>query len=103
MALLFAIKSERTLGKIGISETNSSEDDPFSELKVYPNPFTGEIRITGVEGSRLQVISTSGAVMHTQRLNSPDETIHVEHLLPGMYLFRVEKNGKMKTVRVVKK
>ena len=88
--------------RLGISETHLSEEDPFSELKVYPNPFTGEIRITGVEGSRLQVISTSGAVMHTQRITSSDEIIRVEHLSAGMYLFRVEKKGRVKTVQVIK-
>ena len=77
-------------------------DDSFSELKVYPNPFTGEVRVVGAEGCTLQVISVTGALVHTQRIINPDETIRMEHLPTGMYIFRVEKDGKMKTVKAIK-
>jgi len=70
--------------------------------KVYPNPFTGEVRLADAEGSTLQVINIMGAVVHTQRITSPDEIIWLDHLTDGMYFFRVMMGGKMNTVKVIK-
>jgi len=86
----------------GIFTFISIDDAIATDLKVYPNPFTGEIHLIGAEGCMLQVISISGAVVHIQKITNPDEIIRLDHLLPGMYLFRVEKGGKTKTVRVIK-
>jgi len=72
------------------------------EYSVYPNPFSKEVRLVGAEGCTLQVINVSGVVEHTQRITSPDETIWLEHLTPGMYFFRVVKDGKMETVKTIK-
>jgi hypothetical protein len=33
---------------------------------------------------------------------NPDETIHLEKLPAGLYLFRLEKDGKIKTIKAVK-
>ena len=79
-------------------------------LQIYPNPYTGTIRITGaaVEGTgnkqtlKLQVIDASGAVVHTQMIANADETIHLEYLPAGVYFFRFEKDGKSQTVKVLK-
>ena len=35
-------------------------------------------------------------------ITTPDETIRLEHLPAGVYLFMFEKDGKEKTVKVVK-
>jgi len=76
-----------------------SQTDKYS---VYPNPFTDEIRLIGAEGSTLQVISISGAVVHTQKITSSDETIWLEHLTSGMFFFRIIKSGKIETVKTIK-
>jgi len=71
-------------------------------LNIYPNPFTGAVRLTGAEGCTLQVITAFGALVHTQMIISPDETVKLEHLQAGVYFFRLEKDGKEKTFKVVK-
>jgi len=84
-------------------------DDSFAhELKIYPNPFTGEIHITGadVETGRapsLQIINAAGLAVYALMITNHNETIRLAHLPPGVYFFRVEKDGKEKTVKVVKK
>ena len=80
----------------------------ISDLNIYPNPFTDAVRITGVAAETrghaplLKVINAAGAVVHTQMITSADETIPLEHLPAGVYFFLFEKDGKTKTVRVVK-
>jgi uncharacterized repeat protein (TIGR02543 family) len=80
----------------------STEDHFAPNLKVFPNPFTGEVRITGAEGCMLRVITADGAIAHTQKIESPDETLRLDYLPAGVYFFRFEKDGKAKTEKVVK-
>ncbi|GHT23461.1 hypothetical protein FACS189430_06760 [Bacteroidia bacterium] len=70
---------------------------------IYPNPFIGSLHLKGAEGSALQVITVNGTVVHTQKLTSPDEIISLEQLPAGLYFFRVEKDGKAKTLKAVKR
>ena len=76
------------------------------DLKIYPNPFTGEVYITGVvetlRAMSLRITNASGAIVHTQTITNPDEIIHLEHLPAGVYFFVFEKDKKVKTVKIVK-
>ncbi len=71
-------------------------------LQVYPNPFSSTVHLKDAEGSILQVITGSGKVVYSQKITNPDETIPLEHLPTGWYLFCVMKDGKVQTIRVVK-
>ena len=79
-----------------------SEDVAAFSLNVYPNPFTDALRIEGAEGCILQVITGNGAVVYTQKIESIDQAIGLEQLPKGLYIFRVEKDQKVKTLKVVK-
>ena len=90
------------------TETSSAELF-FSDFKIYPNPFTGEVRITGAtteltrgHAPLLKVIDAAGPVVHTQMITSADETIRLEHLPAGVYFFLFEKDGKTKTAAMIK-
>jgi hypothetical protein len=69
---------------------------------LYPNPFAGTLHLTGAEGCTLHVITAGGTMVHTQKVVNPDETIGLEQLPAGVYFFRLEKDGKMKTVKAIK-
>ena len=91
----------------------------LSELRIYPNPFTGAVRITGAvadvgaglapaqqkgrgQAVPLRIIDAAGVVVHTQMINGNDEIIDLKHLPAGVYIFRFEKDGNVKTVKVVR-
>jgi hypothetical protein len=82
--------------------TGVADVETWHAASLYPNPFTGSVHLTGAEGSVLQVITANGTVVHTQKVVNPDETINLEKLPAGMYLFRLEKDGKAKTIKAVK-
>jgi uncharacterized repeat protein (TIGR02543 family) len=71
-------------------------------FRLYPNPFNGTLHITGAEGCTLRVFTVTGAAVHTRKVTGADETIHLEHLPAGLYLFQLEKDGKTKTMKAVK-
>jgi uncharacterized repeat protein (TIGR02543 family) len=65
-----------------------------ASVNLYPNPFAGAVHLTGAEGCTLTVVTATGAVIYTQRVNSGSETIALDKLLPGVYFFILERNGK---------
>jgi len=99
-----------------IVEGNPGTDPGFStvtvetwhaaSLQIYPNPFTDVVRITVETGrapsSRMQVINTAGAIVHTQTITNPEATIHLGHLPAGMYIIRLENRETVKTAKTIK-
>jgi len=79
-----------------------SEDVAALNLNVFPNPFEDVLRIEGAEGCILQVINGTGAVVYTQKIENFDQIVRLEQLPKGLYLFRIEKDKQVKTVKVVK-
>jgi transglutaminase/protease-like cytokinesis protein 3 len=76
--------------------------DVETRQSLHPNPFTGIVHLTGAEGSVLKVFNTTGTTVHTQKISAEDESINLAKLPAGMYFFRIEKDGKTKTVKAVK-
>jgi len=94
------------LGSKNLTKTDTADisetENPFPDLKIYPNPFAGTLHLAGAEGSTLQVTTEDGAVVHTQKLVNPVETILLEHLRPGVYVFCVNNGKQTRTVKAVK-
>ncbi|MDR0565938.1 MAG: InlB B-repeat-containing protein [Prevotellaceae bacterium] len=74
-----------------------------AETSLHPNPFAGHLHLSGAEGCTLTVATSSGAIVHTQKLQSVSETISLERLPAGIYFIRLEKAGKTKTLKAVKR
>ena len=112
------LKESETVSKVNFSVNDDGtitpdntvitgvEDVWNNELKIYPNPFTGAVHIVGavetLRATSLRVINAAGVIVHTQQITNPNETIRLEHLPAGIYIFRLEKDGKPQTIKVVK-
>jgi len=77
-------------------------ENQFPDLKIYPNPFSGMIYLTGAEDCTLRVVAENGDVVHTQKLINPIETILLEHLRVGVYFFWVSNGKQTKILKGVK-
>jgi len=86
--------------------TGMVETGRAPSLQIYPNPFTDVVQITVETGHapslRMQVINTAGAIVHTQTIASPEETIHLGHLPAGLYIIRIENGKIVKTLKTIK-
>ena len=104
----FTLDPEKGVIIVDAGIPTGMEDNFVPDLKVYPNPFTDVLHITcavAVEtwhAASLRVINTTGALVHTQTIISPEETIHLGHLPAGMYIIRVEKGYMTKTMKIIK-
>ena len=84
-------------------DPTGTETPPDVEVNFYPNPFNDRIRLIGTEGCLLRIISLLGATVHVQTIATADEIIRLERLPAGIYFFRLEKDGKVRTVKAIKK
>ena len=50
----------------------------------------------------LHVFNVVGVLVYTQQIVSPDQTIQIKGVTAGEYVFRLTKNEKIKTVKVIK-
>jgi len=88
--------------------TGSEDFFNSTGMIIYPNPFTDNVRITGVVETwhaaslQIQVINTAGTIVHTQKIICPDETIHLNHLPAGMYIIYLKIDDIVKTFKVIK-
>jgi hypothetical protein len=75
-----------------------------NELKVYPNPFEHNFTIAPDESQELSVTLidlTGRELVKTQEIQQP--TTLGDQLVPGIYLLRINENGRTTVKRMVKK
>ena len=81
-----------------------------SNLTLYPNPVIDQLQISYemVKAGNVQVaiIDIQGKVLHQQTINSQNGTNHaiisVSHLPEGLYVCRLQKGGKLETIKFIK-
>jgi len=82
--------------------TNIVETHEPASLQAFPNPFINEIHIADAEDFSLQVLTQTGVIAHTQQITKPLEIVNLQGLQAGIYILRLEKNGEVRTARIVK-
>lgn len=89
--------------KLEVEEMNVN-DLNLSSIKVYPNPTQDFINISNdKEISKIALIDLSGKQVLNKSVNSKNEKLNISHLPKGIYILKVESNGKEKSFKVIKK
>lgn len=85
-----------------VSDISGINDNPFSTLTVYPNPFTNEIRFDGVQNvKRIIITNITGQVVKNDAVIS--NTVNTENLNKGMYFVTLINNkGEKATIKMIK-
>ena len=95
----------------GIEKTIISESETLTEapswqarnLKVYPNPTTDVLHVSGLEGVyTVKMINILGQLLSSVNGSSPELMLNVGHLPSGMYFLRIESNKKTTTHKIIK-
>ena len=72
------------------------------DLQMFPNPFIDILHIRGAEGSNLTVTDAAGVTVYTKKITLEYEVVRLGQLPAGVYFFRVEKEGAVRTEKIVK-
>lgn len=74
-----------------------SQERVISDLKLYPNPTNGMVKIRGIAKSYskivLQVYSLLGTIVHISNIESNANEVDLSELSPGLYILSVLGDG----------
>jgi photosystem II stability/assembly factor-like uncharacterized protein len=85
------------------AENEIISKDQF-EVMVYPNPAEDRVTISIPENTdkvKVTLISSAGLVVETSEFNSMEVEYYINHIKPGMYLLRFERDGIIVNKRLV--
>ena len=94
--------NNKDVSVVMISEMDA--DKPEIKWNVYPNPVEDVVRITGLGGCyTIKIVDTVGQVVKSIKGSSPELEIDISHKPAGMYLIKIESQGKSITRKLIKK
>ena len=100
----FRLYSDKKLPAFKELATVTPEVNTPSGLIIYPNPATDNIHIQSAESMQaVELFSIDGKMIQKTMTGTNDVTIKLDHLRPGMYLIRVETNGRNYTEKINKR
>jgi len=77
------------------------EENKFSELVVYPNPFNDFLKFSNISGpTKLSLMDNAGKLIKEYSMEDSTKPIDLSELKKGLYYIRIE-NSKINTVRIV--
>lgn len=83
---------------------NTNSFEVGSSIKMYPNPANSIlfIEVAQLSNAKLQVLDITGKVLMNKDLNNNSNTVDINHLTAGLYLFRVTSNEGTSTNKIIK-
>ena len=96
------VKAEITLYAGWTAQQTGVEDLSALNIHIYPNPFVDRLHTSGAEGCLLQIFAANGRLKYNLIITKDDEIIQLSHLPAGVYVFRLEKDHQVKTIKVIK-
>jgi hypothetical protein len=101
--VLYAGTDDGIFSRQIITDINESREHS-QNISVYPNPFTGRMFISGLNGqaNRINVYSVSGTLVSRIVLEGREGSIDLEPLSPGVYILEVQGDKAAQKIKVVK-
>ena len=103
---VFALNEIQNLSFV---EQNGSNDIAIIEgdrIRLYPNPVKDELELNiqiPTQGLTYRIYDMSGALIKTEEIVSAITRINVENFRTGVYIFKLDQNGKeLQSFKIVK-
>ena len=88
------------------TEPSVSDLSDYSDIKVYPNPFGGDILVDFPDGlgdrSRVSVYTISGTPVYDGYADAPHAELPLAFLKPGIYILVVTSGDMRFSFRIIK-
>lgn len=89
--------------KVSTNQTLSAQDFASDAFKAYPNPVNDVLNLSySAEISSASVYNMLGQEVLSKQLNSAQAQLYMSDLSAGTYIVKVNVDGMMKTIKVVK-
>jgi hypothetical protein len=97
------VNSDSTLITVDLC-TNLGDEIERKGLEIYPNPFSSELMINNLleENFRVDILSLTGQIMHSQTISSRSNLLHTSSLKSGIYFIRISGEGFLFNKKMVK-
>lgn len=87
-----------------LSGSLSTPDVVMPDFRFYPNPVHHTLTIDNVASiDEVEIISVSGKSILNQKVNNTHSEIDLSNVSTGFYFLKVTSEGKVKTIKIVKK
>lgn len=83
----------------GINALSGANDLAF---KIYPNPSSGVFVLELESITNVIVTDLMGKIVYSQQLQNGNHKINLENTMNGIYILKLEENGNLKTVKLIK-
>ena len=78
--------------------------NPATNLEIYPNPVIDVVYVNGLEGKHtIKIMNALGQVVVSVKGTSAEQELDLTGKPTGMYLIRIELQGKTITRKLIKK
>ena len=83
---------------------NNESFNENTNFSIYPNPTKNNVNIDvlNVDNTSVEVFDIKGRKLFVQKLNNSTNTVNIENLAAGVYLFKIISNQAATTIKVVK-
>jgi len=94
-----AVFTQTVAGCLGIENIDGN-----NQASIYPNPFSAELTLSGLQGSHIEVYNTLGQIVVKTSIKNSTETVNMGELTKGIYIIKAfNSDGELtKTVKVMK-
>ena len=90
------------VAKFSTTDGVAIEEVIVPNIVIYPNPCVSTVIVEGADNYLLKITTTEGLVINSEEIISNKQTIQVNELPKGVYLFCLTKDGKMTIKKVIK-
>lgn len=91
-------------GKSSYSKIVSLNYQQLSAVTIQPNPVLAEMRVSGLEKYEMYaIVDVTGKVVMKEKIKDASNAINVAHLLPGLYLLKLEGREGNQSLKFIKK
>ena len=84
------------------SPTHDGENAGLAGIRLFPNPAKEEIRITGTGEAILSFYNASGMCLKQVQTGTGDSTIRIKELPEGVYMVRIDRDGSVEWMKLLK-
>jgi len=72
-----------------------------TDVNIYPNPSNGNLTITNVENSNIQILDINGRVVYNSSSNSCNQNLDLSFLEKGTYIAKIYNNSSVTVKKIV--